>query len=87
MDTASEAMYRLCGRDTDQSVETTSGAVFGDDPQLGMDGKRVDDQVDVLCIAVSQLGQDLDFMQYSLDALILLQEMHLEVVWIHVNNL
>lgn len=68
-------------------METAPRAIFGDDPQLGMDRKRVDDQIDVLCIAISQLGQDLDFMQYSLDALIFLKKMHLEVMWIHVNDL
>ncbi len=87
MNTTSEAVYLFCSRDTDQSVETTPGAIFGDDPQLGMYRKCVYDQIDVLRIAISQLGQDLDFMQYSLDALIFLKKMHLEVMWIYVNDL
>lgn len=66
-------------------MQAAARTVFGDDPELGMDRECIDDHVDVLRIAVSQLRQNLDFVQHSLDALIFFKIMHLEVMWINVN--
>ncbi len=72
---------------TDKSMKTAPRTVLGDDPQLGMNREGVDDHVYILCIAFSQLRQDLDFVQYSLDALIFLNMRHLEVMRVYVNDL
>ena len=68
-------------------MKTAPRTIFGDDPELGMNREGVDDHVYILCIAFSQLRQDLDFVLYSLDAFIFLNIMHLEVMRVYVNNL
>lgn len=67
-------------------MQTTSWTILRDYPKLRVDWEGVDDEIDILGIAVSQLSQDLDFVQDSLYAVVFLQVMNFEVMWIHIDN-
>lgn len=56
---------------TYQGTHTASWAVFIDDPELRMYLKRIEDNIDVLSVAILELLQDFDLVHGDLDRFIL----------------